>query len=86
MNNTELNFEINGRHVTEIENADLNVAQLRQKRVALVEGHDDADLVRAIDAEIARRTRKHSITTPDLLKIAHMTNEQWNNSEFNDAQ
>lgn len=51
-----------GLHVTEIENAFLNTAELRVKREALIEGHDDSDLIAQVDAAIAKRSRKRPIT------------------------
>jgi hypothetical protein len=44
-----------GRHVTELENADLNIAELRFKQDAIREEGGDEGAVRKIETEIERR-------------------------------
>lgn len=48
-----------GRHVMDVENADLNLGELRIKLAALVEAHADVELVSQTHDEIVTRLARH---------------------------
>jgi hypothetical protein len=49
-----------GRHVMDVENADLNLAELRLKLAALIESHADVEFVSQTHDEIVMRLAKKS--------------------------